>query len=264
MLVENEGILITVVGGVLLVLFLVAVFILSIVRFQKRIASDLMEKQILKERYEQEILQSKLETQEQTFQHIGKELHDNIGQLLSTSRMLLGLTERNLEHPPETLLDANETIGQAISELRSLSKSLDKEWLEQFNLYENLLKEIERMNNATDIIRAEFICNADIFLVPDQQIILFRIIQECIQNAIKHGHPDHINILITQHSKELVITVSDNGAGFDIHQSSAGLGFRNMKHRTTLLNGSILWESVIGHGTTVCITIPLQNPDLCE
>ena len=100
----------------------------------------------MKAKYEQELLQSKLETQEQTFQQIGKELHDNVGQLLSTSRMLLGLTERSLPNPPDTLLTANATLGEAISELRSLSKSLDKEWLEQFSFTDNLQTEISRIN----------------------------------------------------------------------------------------------------------------------
>jgi signal transduction histidine kinase len=84
------------------------------------ITKDLLEKQFLKERYEHEMLQVKLETQEDTFQLIGKELHDNIGQLLSTSRLLLGLTERNLEQPPETLLNANLKKKNPINQMSSL------------------------------------------------------------------------------------------------------------------------------------------------
>ena len=253
----------TVIGGILLVFFLVIVFIISIARYQKMITKDLLEKQFLKERYEHEMLQVKLETQEDTFQFIGKELHDNIGQLLSTSRLLLGLTERNLEQPPETLLNANITIGQAINELRSLSKAIDPEWLRQFNFYDNLQAEMARMNSGVDLIRAEFICNTNLGLVPDQQIVLFRIVQEAIQNAVKHATPEYINILINMREQNLVVNISDNGQGFDMNRHGSGMGIRNMKHRTAMLGGSITWESVLGSGTTVSIIIPVINNTVC-
>ena len=253
----------TVIGGILLVFFLVIVFIISIVRYQKMITKDLLEKQLLKERYEHEMLQVKLETQEDTFQLIGKELHDNIGQLLSTSRLLLGLTERNLENPPETLLNANNTIGQAINELRSLSRAIDPEWLRQFSFYDNLQAEMTRINSGIDLIRAEFICNTNLDLVPDKQIVLFRIVQEAIQNAIKHAAPEYINILINMREQCLAVTVSDNGSGFDVSQHGNGMGIANMKHRTALLGGTITWESVLGNGTNVNLIIPLINNTKC-
>jgi signal transduction histidine kinase len=258
---DHQEILVTGIVGVLLVVFLVIVFILSIVRYKKRVQKDLKEKETLKELYEQELLQSKLETQEQTFQQIGKELHDNVGQLLSTSRMLLGLTERSMAQPPDTLLTANATLGQAIMELRSLSKSLDKEWLEQFSFTHNLETEIARIN-AGNKIKADYFIGSSIPLRSDEQIILFRIVQEAIQNAIKHASPDTIHIHLTPQNGNFIILIEDNGEGFVQPETAKGMGLTNMKHRTGLLGGTISWGTNKGKGTVVKIVLPINHESI--
>ena len=222
--------------------------------------SHVNEKRRLQEDFRNQLLQSQIEVQEQTFQQIGKELHDNVGQLLSTSRMLIGLAERNLENPPDTLLTANATIGQAISELRSLSKSLDKEWLEQFDLIHNLQTEINRINAGNEV-KASLHCNTQLQLPPAKRVILFRIIQEAMQNAVKHGKSSRIDISIIRKHTMLEITIQDNGVGFDINMQSTGMGLVNMQHRAAALNGVLKYHSGIeGAGTAVIVSIP-ENTD---
>ena len=257
---DHEEILVTVIAGGFLFMFLIIILIVSIARYKKRIIQDLKEKKLMQEVYAKELLRSKLETQEQTFQQIGKELHDNVGQLLSTSRMLIGLTERELQTPPDTLLTANATLGQAINEIRSLAKSLDKEWLERFSFTENIQTLVERIN-AGKMIAAEYIQTTDLSLKNDEQIILFRIVQEAIQNAVKHAGATNMRIQVTQEGQQFNITVSDNGKGFDVHSAAKSMGLANMQHRVQLLNGSIAYNSVIDQGTTVAIFLPLQPND---
>lgn len=252
---QDEEILITVIAGGFLFLFLVIILIVSVARYKKRIMQNVKEKKIMQELYAQELLQSKLETQEQTFQQIGKELHDNVGQLLSTSRMLIGLTERELQNPPDTLLTANATLGQAINEIRSLAKSLDKEWLERFSFAENIQTMTERINGGKNV-EVEYVQTVDLPLRSDEQIILFRIVQEAIQNAIKHANPTHMRIAISQEGKNYLITVSDDGKGFDVNSASQSMGLANMRHRTQLLQGSIQFNSIVDAGTTVAIRLP--------
>jgi len=238
---------------------LVAAFVVAyMLYFNKRKAKLLEEKDSMTKDFQEQLFQSQIEVQEQTFQQIGKELHDNVGQLLSTSRMLLGLTERNLPNPPDTLLTANATLGEAINELRSLSKSLDKEWLEQFSFIDNLQTEISRIN-AGDGVLAEFMTADALPLASDEQIILFRIVQEAIQNAIKHGHPKNMLIQIKQEENNFCITISDDGTGFTTDKKAAGMGMTNMKHRTNLLGGNITWNSIAGQGTTVRIFLPVKK-----
>src|SRR3954471_1551140 len=115
---------ILIIGGAAIFSVLVFFIIIFIVMYQRRYYRFLREKQQLQNSFQNEILKTQLETQENTFFQIGEEIHDNIGQLLSSTKMMLGLTERSLPSVPDLLRTAQETLGKAISELRALSKSL--------------------------------------------------------------------------------------------------------------------------------------------
>lgn len=256
---EKAGSLIQAIIIITSIFTLVSAFVIAyLLYFNKRKAKLLEEKDTMTKDFQEQLMQSQIEVQEQTFQQIGKELHDNVGQLLSTSRMLLGLTERNLPNPPDTLLTANATLGQAINELRSLSKSLDKEWLEQFSFTDNLKTEISRINAGNGVL-AEFIASDTLSLASGEQIILFRIVQEAIQNAIKHGQPKNMQVEVKREETNYCITICDDGSGFTSNEKSTGMGMTNMKHRTNLLGGTITWNSIPEQGTTVCIFLPIKK-----
>jgi len=216
------------------------------------------EKQDLQNSFQQEILKTQLETQEDTFHQIGEEIHDNIGQLLSSTKMMLGLTERSLPSIPDPLKTAQETLGKAISELRSLSRSLNKEWLHQFNVIQNLETEIERMNSA-HVLKLELDTTAKVLsLSPEGQVMLFRIIQEALNNSIKHANAKTIQVTI--HQNEVIkVSIIDDGTGMhNSQENSFGVGMINMKHRTSLLGGTIEWLPVENSGTEVRIQLPVQ------
>lgn len=234
----------------ILVAFSVSYFII----YKRKRRKHVMEMDAFKIQFRNEMLQSQVEVQEQTFQVIGKELHDNVGQLLSTARMLLGLTERNLPQPPDTLLTANETIAQAISELRSLSKSLDRDWLERFDFNQNMQMEMQRINAAGQI-QLSYFNEHTLTIDAGKQIILFRIVQEAMQNAIKHAEAESITVKVVSNADHILILVSDNGKGFEPAEGD-GMGLVNMRQRTALLNGQIRWISEPGKGADVEITLP--------
>lgn len=250
---------IVIILGASVFLLLISLFIvLMLMAYRKRDFTHLQEKRKLEEEFNKQLLQSQMEVQENTFLHIGRELHDNVGQLLSTSRMLIGLTERLLEHPPDMLATANATLAKAINEIRSLSKSLDKEWLGQFNFSDNLLEEVNRIN-ATNLIKATLNFNHHLNLPSEKQIILFRIVQEAMQNAIKHGQCNQIKIESQRKEGRMEIIIKDDGKGFEINEINKGLGLDNMKHRVALLGGQISFKSIVGQGTTVNISLPQKT-----
>ena len=211
---------------------------------------------MMKKTFEDALLHSQIEVQEATFSVLAKELHDNVGQLLSSSKMLLGITQRNMTNAPLTLNIAEETLGKAIHELRSLSKSLDKEWLEQFDLIENLGTEIKRIN-AGMVLEIHFSHPGKLPLTVEEQIILFRIIQEALQNAIKHSDAKNIFIEIETIDENIIVNITDDGKGFE-PTFNDGLGMRNMKHRTKLLGGNITWDTP-EKGSSVTIQLPLKK-----
>lgn len=259
--ISQYDIIISIIAAASLFLLLAGFVIAFVLKYQKRRQQHSREMATLKNTFEKQLLQSQIEVQEATFAALGKELHDNIGQLLSSTKMLLGVTHRNLTNTPDTLTTAEETLGKAINELRSLSKSLTKEWLEQFDLIENLQAEVTRINSANEV-HIFLSSPQNLSLQTDKQIILFRIIQEALQNAVKHAKPKNIAISIAEDSAAITATIKDDGKGFDETEEQKGIGLMNMKHRTQLLNGSINWQSNKKDGTLVNIILPVTKlPD---
>lgn len=254
--INDQKAIAIIIASIIIVILAVFTLLFFLSFIQKKTSLQKINEQI-KSDYEQQLLQVQIEVQELTFSALGKELHDNVGQLLSTAKMLLGITERTLHNPPDTLITANETVGKAINEIRSLSKTLNKEWLEQFNLIENLVTEVNRINSARSI-KLHLQYQDEIDFEADKQIILFRIIQEGIQNAIKHAAAKNIFIHMDIHNDILLTSVKDDGSGFQENIVSNGVGIMNMKQRIRILGGTIDWEST-SEGSSVYIRLPYKK-----
>ena len=210
--------------------------------------------------FKEELLLAQLETQEYSFNQISQELHDNIGQLLSSTKLLLNIATMKMENVPDTIKTAEQTVGKAIQDLRSLSKSLDKEWLHQFNLIENLEAEKNRIN-AARTIEVQLISQYEkLPLEPEAQVMLFRVVQEALQNSIKYASPKHIIIQIKNTDHHFELSIENDGNGFDIKSSKKeSSGLRNMEQRTHLLGGTIEWKLVEAKGTVILINIPVKS-----
>lgn len=259
---KYQEVLITVIASITLFLLIATVMVLFLFKYQKKQSQHKQQVMLMQQAFTQQLLQSQIETQEETMGLLGKELHDNIGQLLSSTKMLIGVTERSLHNPPDTLLIAEDTLSKAINELRLLTKSLSKEWLQQFNFIENLTAEANRIN-ASKKTTIAFTHPHKLPLEADKQIILFRIVQEAIQNAIKHAKAYFINISIVQKTALLELTINDNGQGFDFATVKKGLGITNIEYRIHLLGGTVHWDSNF-NGTTIYIQLPTKEEALCE
>jgi len=253
---EEREVMFTIGFVTILLLLLLGFLFFFFIKYRARKNTFIEERENMKKDFNQMLLQSQIEVQEDTFSILAKELHDNVGQLLSSSKMLLGITQRKMDTIPETLTIAEETLGKAITELRSLSKSLDKEWLQQFDLIDNLTTEIKRINSGL-VLEIHFLHEGKLSLSPEEQIILFRIIQEALQNAIKHSEAKNITINIETHTENIVVEIADDGKGVEENLGN-GLGMRNMKHRTKLLGGNIIWHNP-DKGALITIQLPVKE-----
>lgn len=240
----------------LVVMILTMSVIWAIVNYKRRQNDYNREKNTMQLEFERQLFQSQIEVQEETYGRLAKELHDNVGQLLSSSKILLGLAQKKLSEVPEALNLAEETLGKAILELRNLSKSMDSEWLEQFDFTENLSAEIQRLRHD-ESLQIEFLHDRKLTISPQKQIILFRIIQEALQNVIKHAGARHVRVGVTETADELKVQLADDGRGFTEAQAG-GLGIRNMKHRAALLGGHIAWQH-LREGTCVELVLPVNS-----
>lgn len=253
----SKEITLIVIGCAFLLLVAIGIIILILV-YQKKQLLFIFERKALESQYQEELLKSRIEAQEETLNNVSKELHDNIGQLVSSAKMLVATAERKLPDVGDTLHLADETLFKAIQELRMLSKSLNTQWLEQFNFFENLQDESHRINSAGTITMTASPPVA-MSLPKERQLILFRMVQEAFQNSMKHAAATHIHIKVEQQEAKLFITIEDNGKGFDVNNTSQhGFGMLNLKHRVSLIGGVARWESD-NTGTKVTIEIPHQH-----
>jgi signal transduction histidine kinase len=250
----SQEITIIVVATFFLLLVGVGIIVLFLI-YQKRQLKFILEKKELSNQFQKELLKTRLEAQEETLHQLGIELHDNIGQLLSSSKFLIGLAERS-ETPAENLQMASETISKAITELRAMSKALNTEWLEKFSLIENLQTESRRIQASKELtITLHHPPSLD--MPADRQMMLFRIVQEAMQNAIKHASASAISIIAEQNENKLEISVTDNGKGFDVSNATLeGMGVTNIRHRAQLMGGNAQWKSS-HEGTSVTIQLPM-------
>lgn len=243
--------------GIFVVLLSIFIVLQAVLNRRKK-NHLVMERKLLQEQFDSQIMHNKIEIQEATFESLGTELHDNIGQLLSTAKMFIGITERNMETPSLTLQSANETLDKAIRELRDLSKSLNKDWLQQFDLYRNLMADVERINSARglkiNIKRSSRILPVN----AEHQFIFYRLLQEAIQNVIKHSQAQNLCINLSYDEHHVTVLLEDDGKGFIIHQQHTGLGMKIMNQRIKLLKGKISWDSS-GSGTRLFITFPVKK-----
>jgi len=255
-----KEVIVVLAAGTFVFLILSGIVIFVLLFYQKKRFAHRYQMEEMKHRMEQELLRTQLETQENTFRQVSDELHDNVGQLLSSAKILLAVTERKITDPPESLGTAADTLSRAMQELRALSKSLNKEWLQRFNLVDNLRAEADRINMSRSIVVDVRADEQQLPVPAEAQVMLFRIVQEALQNCLKHAGASSVNVHINSDEDKITILVRDNGKGFAPEDGRpAGLGLLNMRHRTLLLGGDIQWQAAPGQGTMVTICLPIQR-----
>jgi signal transduction histidine kinase len=254
----SQEITIIVIASAFFLMVAIGIIIIILIH-QKKQLRYIYEKQELQNQFQKELLKTRLEVHDETLDKLSKELHDNIGQLMSTAKVLIGTARRTLPDSLETLQLAGDTVSTAIGEIRALSKSLNTDWLEKFDFFENLRTEAARINASKEYTMSIFHPER-IDMVIDQQLMLFRIVQEAFQNSLKHGKADHINIKVEQNERDhLSVIIEDDGNGFDVHDITRhGLGMTNIKNRAAIMGGTAVWKSG-EKGTSVLIKLPLKN-----
>jgi signal transduction histidine kinase len=206
-----------------------------------------------------ELYKNQQKVQEETLNHVSQEIHDNVGQLLSLVKMQLNLAVEREGSESQLLSDAQENIGRAMMDLRDLAKGLSSDRIKVLGLFGTVEQEANRIQR-TGVCEVYTNCSGTIqSLEYQKEVILFRVIQECLQNIFKHARANRIDISFTYQPNHLTIGVQDNGKGFVVNANgkSIGLGLMNMQNRVRLIGGTLVLDSREGHGTRVSIDIPL-------
>jgi len=257
---EQSGITTVILITTLTVVLLIVVIIVIFSIFQKRKVKFLFEQKETKQRFEEEIIKAQLETQEQTFQNISWELHDNVGQLLSVAKMQLNMLQPEVPKGQKSILDeTGEIISKSLQEIRTLSKLLNPETVRNMGLEEAIQLEIDRFNRL-NFIRATFTIKGEsVTLNQKDEIILFRILQEFLSNSLKHSKASKLDVTLTYSKAYLIIKAQDFGIGFDEKTVKNGSGLLNMKSRAKLINTELKLKSEKDKGVLLTLTYPLTK-----
>lgn len=237
--------------AVLVLLALCFIIVFFIIIFQKK-KNVLLQKQVEdKKHFEQEIIESQIEIREQTLRNISWELHDNIGQLVTLAKIQLQSVRNN----PENIEEVNQNLTKVLTEIRSLSKVINPDYISNISLSEAVQLEIDRFNRL-NYIKSSVTTEGEFFDIdPKTEIVIFRILQEFFSNTIKHSKASELIVLIKYHQDKLYITATDNGKGFDANNINLnGIGLSNMKKRGLLIDADISITSNINEGTKLLIT----------
>lgn len=203
------------------------------------------------------ITQVTIQTQEQERREIGRELHDNINQILATAKLCVDMALNEEQLRKELLYRSHENLTRAIDEIRILSKTLVPPSLGDIGLKEALLEMIENLTITTDlIIRIKANDQHIENLSNNKKLIIYRIVQEQVNNILKHSRATEAMIELKTVRNWLHLAIKDNGIGFDTRKKSRGIGLNNIISRVEMQNGKMEILSEPGDGCVLKIEIP--------
>jgi signal transduction histidine kinase len=259
-LVSTEAeryLLLYMISVLLIITTLVIVFFII---FQKRKNKILIEKLKQKQKFEEELSKTQQEIQEETLRHVGRELHDNIGQMLILSTMQMNAAAKVVSDEVKTKVDnAAETLKSTLYEVRALSKSLNSDVIFNLGFDTSVKNEVARLNK-TGLIQSHLNITGEKvnFENKKDELILFRILQEFSSNTLKYAEAENLKITLNYLNDKLNIEIIDDGNGFDKATAEKGSGLINMEKRAELINASFNLESVANQGTKLTIIYPYR------
>jgi len=257
---KTELILILILVTLTAFIFIIGV-ILFVFQYRKRKVLFNKEKEEIEKQHRLDILNTQVDIQNQTMQFIGQEIHDSVAQKLTLASIYTQRIEFDNIVPGinDKLEGVNKIINESLLELRQLSKSLTDTKLQNAGLQELLKLECEQLN-ATGI----YIASYELDNLPEISIALksslLRIVQEFIQNSIKHSGCKEIKIKLNVENNRLVMQLEDNGKGFDIdNPAHKGIGLDSIRRRIQLLGGEYNFTTNVGKGVILSMNIPINN-----
>jgi len=204
-----------------------------------------------------------LEVQEAERRYIAKELHDEIGQTLTSLKLSIDMLSRlPTENITDSLSDLQVAVGKLLSQVRNMSLDLRPSMLDDLGLLPALLWHFERYTSQTNIRVLFKHSGLDKRFIPEVETVAYRIVQEALTNVARHARVNEAAVQITTKQNNLIIQIEDKGIGFDlvtVRADGGAAGLHGMEERLTLLGGKLTIKSSPGTGTRLTAKIPLED-----
>jgi signal transduction histidine kinase len=265
MLQENIELFKFLFSGLFVIIILIILIIILASTYSKKQIKLETELSLLTVRNEKEILKSQLEIQEDIFNKISREIHDNISLGLTLSKLQINNFLESDQTNKNLLISSVELITKSLIDLNDISKSLDSNQLFAHGLVAVLEAEIAVISKSK-LVDIEFNLRGEtIFLESEKELIIFRIFQEACNNILKHAKANNITIDLLYEINHVELKISDDGIGFNIEETMKTKeirkmsGLKNIYQRSEIIGAEIFVYSTPKIGTTIHIKIPLNN-----
>jgi signal transduction histidine kinase len=254
---ERKEIQLLVISLGIVFLTLLVILLVLFFYFLKKKNTYLVEKMESELYFQSELIKTRIEIKDQTLSEISKELHDNIGQIISVGIMQLNmcLNSGKPVHNNE-LNDLKEILAKSLDEIRILSRIINKDNLLQSNFIEAIQQDLERIKKLKNIQYRYNLTGEIPRINQEHDLFIYRIFQEALHNSLKHSHSDLFEVNITTTKTTFRLEMKDFGIGYDVNQINSGLGLNNMKLRAKLIGAQLIMTSD-STGTSVTLEYPL-------
>lgn len=251
----------TVLSLIILIFIIGVLLFVSLYRKRKIIYEK--EKAETEKQHQLDLLNTEVQSQRQTMQHIGQEIHDSVAQKLTLASIYIQRMQFENKAPDakEGLDSISKIINDSLVELKQLSQNLIDSRIQNASLSELVNMECAQVN-ATGICKAGYEGEENPPISIAVKSSLLRIIQEFIQNSIKHAACKQIRIHLQQFADKLELQLTDDGKGFDIATVRKGAGLDNIRRRIQALGGTYNFDSSVATGTKLYVVIPSPNLQL--
>jgi PAS domain S-box-containing protein len=222
--------------------------------------NKLLQKQVLDQKVQEQkrITRAVLKAEEKERNRIGQELHDNVNQILAGTKLYLGMAAKDEFAGRGLIKSSLELVDNAIDEMRSLSKEQVTP-IKGIDLKDLINSLIDKLNTSSSIKTTVTYNLNNQTIDDDLKLNIYRIIQEQMNNILKHSNALHTNISLTDDAQYLYVSIEDNGDGFDMEQKRKGIGLANMSNRIESFNGELEIHSSPGNGCQIKMSIPYLN-----
>lgn len=232
------------------------------IAYQKRLLQKQLELNRVVQNQQEEIIKNTIQSQENERKRIARDLHDEVGAMLSVVKLTVGRIEKKAEggKAKELATETKTYLDDVILQVRRISRSLLPPSLEKLGLY-FALEELANWVNKSDQLAIECWKSGEQFRFDSkQELAVFRIVQELVNNAIKHAEASHILIDIRFAKQLVAVVVADDGKGFSPEDKmQTGLGLRNLESRSEMANAKFKMKSSPGKGTRAIIALQINE-----
>ena len=222
---------------------------------RKNLEEELLRNELDKQKA---INQATVDSQEQERSEIGKELHDNVNQILTTTKLYLDLASSNEGLKDELIKKSSKNIITVINEIRQLSRSLMDPTIGDLGLIDSINDLIESINLTGKMyVNLDADRKLETVLSNNHQLTVFRILQEALNNSIKYANAKTVDINFKQRGASAELIIKDDGMGFEPSGVKMGAGLKNIQNRVYLMNGTYQMVSAPNQGCKIIINFPI-------